>query len=92
LDNDKSFAAYALVLIAGVASVITATVHAGVTSLPSPLVFLEHVALGLTMRASYKAIGGWNWADWSFTSEAAGRAVADTGYYPTPSGTANAQG
>ena len=69
MQNDKAFAVAAVALIAGLASVLTASVLAGFASLPSPLVFLEHVGMGLLMRASYKAIGGWNWADWTLTSE-----------------------
>ena len=47
LDNDKSFAVYALILLTGVVSVLTATVLSGITRVPPPLVFLEHVAMGL---------------------------------------------
>jgi hypothetical protein len=65
LDNDKMFAAYLLILITGVTSTLATSVMAGFASLPSPLVFLEHVALGLAIRASYKSIGGFDWADWS---------------------------
>lgn len=69
MDNDKLFAAYALILISGVVSTITASVMAGFASLPTALVFFEHVALGVAMRASYKFIGGFDWADWSFTRD-----------------------
>ena len=87
MDNDKTFAAYALILIAGVASVITSSVLAGFATLPTPTVFLEHVALGLMMRASYKTIGGFDWADWSFGSERADAATAASDFAP-PSGSA----
>jgi hypothetical protein len=90
LDTNKAFAAYALVLIAGVGSVLTASVLAGVTSLPSPLGFVEHVALGLMVRAAYKSIGGFDWADWSITCEPAGEAIAGTGFLASSSGTASA--
>jgi hypothetical protein len=80
LDNDKVFTGYALILIAGVASVITSSVLAGFASLPTPAVFLEHVALGLMMRASYKTIGGFDWADWSFTRD---RAPAEAEFAPS---------
>lgn len=91
MDNDKTFAAYALILIAGVASVITSSVLAGFASLPTPVVFLEHVALGLMMRASYKTIGGFDWADWSFGSDETAGTVAANDFVP-PSGTAAQQG
>ena len=92
MDNDKALAGYALILIAGVASVLTASVLAGVTRLPSPVVFMEHVALGLMIRAAYKSLGGWNCADWSFTSEPAGEAAAAKAFPSPSSTTANAEG
>ena len=92
MHNDKSFAAYALILLAAVASVLTATVLAGITRVPPPLVFLEHVAMGLLIRAAYKSTGGWNWADWSVGNERAGAAIAATGYPSISGSTANAEG
>ena len=61
MDNDRVFAAYSLILIAGVASVITASVLAGVATLPTVGVFLEHILLSLLFRAAYKSIGGFDW-------------------------------
>ena len=61
MNNDKVFAAYALILVSGVASVITASVMASVAVLPSLAVFLEHLALSLLFRAAYKSIGGFDW-------------------------------
>ena len=88
MQNDKAFAVAAIVLFAGLASVLTASVLAGFATLPAPLLFLEHVAMGLGMRASYKFIGGWNWADWTLTSEPT--AEVDAPILPT--GTAGAEG
>ena len=88
MQNDKVFAVAAIVLFAGLASVLTTSVLAGFAALPSPLVFLEHVAMGLLMRASYKSIGGWNWADWTLTSEPAKEFEAPA----LPTGTAGAEG
>jgi hypothetical protein len=85
VDNDKAFAGYALILIAGLASLLTASVLGGIVHLPATSVFLEHVALGLAMRASYKSIGGWDWADWSVGSEPAGAARVARGLR-SPSG------
>ena len=76
MDNDRAFAAYAITLFAVIASALTASVLAGFATAPSPLVFLEHVALGLAIRASYKSIGGFDWADWSVFSD--DMAAADT--------------
>jgi hypothetical protein len=88
VQNDKAFAVAATVLFAGLASVLTASVLVGFAALPAPLVFLEHVAMGLAMRASYKFIGGWNWADWTLTSEPASEFEAPV----LPTGTAGAEG
>jgi hypothetical protein len=88
VQNDKAFAVAATLLFAGLASVLTASVLAGFAALPAPLVFLEHVALGLAMRASYKFIGGWNWADWTLTSEP----IAEIDRPLLPTGTAGAEG
>ena len=88
MQNDKAFAAAAIVLFAGLASVLTASVLAGFAMLPAPLLFLEHVAMGVAMRAAYKFIGGWNWADWTLTSEP----TAEFDLPVLPSGTAGAEG
>jgi hypothetical protein len=61
MNNDRIFAAYTVLLIAGVASVITASVMAGVAALPTFVVFLEHILLSLAFRAAYKSIGGFEW-------------------------------
>ena len=61
MDNDKIFTAYALLLISGVASVITASVLAGIATVPTFGVFVEHVALSLTFRGMYKSFGGFDW-------------------------------
>ena len=61
MDNDKIFAAYAVLLISGVASVITASVLSGIATVPTVGVFIEHVALSLTFRGMYKSFGGFDW-------------------------------
>ncbi len=61
MQNDRAFAIYALIVVSGVASVITASVMAGIATLPTPLVFAEHIALSLLFRASYKSFGGFDW-------------------------------
>jgi hypothetical protein len=76
LDNDKAFAAYALILFLGVICMLTAAVTVlGTGTWPTPLHLAEHVTLGLAMRASYKWIGGWNPADWSVAGDGAGAAA-----------------
>ena len=83
LDPKHRFTGYALTLLTAVGSLLTATVLAGISSLPSPLTFLEHVALGLSIRFSYKWVGGFDWADWSFGSDATGEGLAAAGYART---------
>jgi hypothetical protein len=61
VDNDRIFAAYAVLLVAGVASVITTSVITGVAALPSAGVFLEHVAMSFGFRAAYKSLDGFDW-------------------------------
>lgn len=58
MENDKLFSLYAFTLLAGVASVATASVMAGFGALPSLGVFAEHLALSLTVRGAYHSFGG----------------------------------
>jgi hypothetical protein len=76
LDNDKAFAIYALALLAGLASLLAASLVAGFATLPSPLSFFEHVSLGLALRAAYKGIGGFSWDDWSLLGDRVGQATS----------------
>ena len=68
MGNDKVFAAFAVIIFAGVASVITASIVTGIAAVPSPVSFLEHLALSFGFRAAYKSLGGMSWDDWSITS------------------------
>ena len=61
MDNDRFFMFYALTLIAGVTSCITACVIAGVATLPSLGMFVEHLALSLAFRGAYKSFAGFDW-------------------------------
>ena len=61
MDNDRIFAAYTLSLVAAVASMITASILAGFTTLPTAGVFIEHLVMSLGLRAAYKSIGGFEW-------------------------------
>jgi hypothetical protein len=58
VENDKLFSLYAFTLLAGVASVATSSIMAGFASLPSLGVFVEHMALSLTVRGAYHSFGG----------------------------------
>lgn len=87
MENDKAFAVYALLLIAGIGSLITALLVAGIASLPSPIGFAEHVALSLAMRASYKSFAGWDPSEWALTSGRPRRPIAEIAPFPSSEGT-----
>ena len=78
MNNDKAFIVYALTLAAGFASVITASVIAGFTTLPTTGVFLSHLAMSLSVRLAYKSFGGFDWI--YRAAEIAGMITA----HPTP--------
>ena len=59
--NDKKFAAYAFLLVAGTACVLTMAVTAGGASFPPVVYMIEHLALALAIRASYKTFDGPAW-------------------------------
>jgi len=58
VESNRAFGIYAAILAGGILSVITASVMAGVTALPSLLTFVEHVGLSLLFRAAYKSFDG----------------------------------
>ena len=55
MQNDKAFTIFAVALVAGVLSVITASVTAGIATMPTLFTFVEHLALSLTFRWAYKS-------------------------------------
>ena len=55
MDNDRIFTIYAVGLIAAVASVITASLMAGLATLPSPLLFAQEYGLALLIRGASKS-------------------------------------
>jgi len=59
--DDKVFTAYALLLIAGTASVLTFAVVAQGGSFPPAVYMLEHLLMALALRASYKSFDGPAW-------------------------------
>lgn len=65
MENDKYFSIYAFTILGGLAAVVSASLSAGFTTLPSAWVFLEHIVLSLTVRAAYKSFG-WDWGLWTF--------------------------
>ncbi len=65
MNNDKAFTIFALVLFAGVTSVMVACLSNGAPSLPGPVQILEHMCLSFGFRAAYKnGIGGGGWEEW----------------------------
>jgi len=58
---DRKFAAYAFVLIAGTACVLTLAVVAAGGSFPPLVYMIEHLALALALRAAYKSFDGPAW-------------------------------
>ncbi len=59
--NDKAFTAYALLLIAGTAAVLTFAVVAQGGSFPPVVYMIEHLLMALALRASYKCFDGPAW-------------------------------
>jgi hypothetical protein len=76
VSNDKAFATWAALIIAGAGLLLTTLVTTGVATLPSLGSFLDHVVLGLGVRFAYKWVGGFDWADWSVLGDAAEATVA----------------
>lgn len=70
MDNDKAFAVYVLLMVGGLLSLLTALTLSGSASVPPLPGLLGHFAMGLGIRAAYKWVGGWDWADWSITGDA----------------------
>jgi hypothetical protein len=58
VDNNKAFGIYVAVLVGALLSVISSSVIAGVTTLPTFLVFIEHVGMSLLFRAAYHSFDG----------------------------------
>ena len=84
MGNDRLFIAYVLTLTAGLASILTASVMAGIATLPSPLVLLEHLVLSFGIRATYKWVGGFSWDDWSLTAGRIAEVPAGAATLPLP--------
>jgi len=65
MENDKYFSIYAFTILGALAAVITTSLQAGFTTMPSAFVFIEHIAMSLIVRAAYKSFG-WDWGSWTF--------------------------
>jgi hypothetical protein len=71
MSNDKAFTFFAVALVAAVLSVLTASVMAGVASVPTPLSFVEHLFFTVGFRAAYKSLDGPVWAPYPSAREEA---------------------
>jgi hypothetical protein len=58
MENDKVFIAYAMALILGISIVVTTMIWIGTGHFPAVAFVIEHVSLGLLIRASYKSFDG----------------------------------
>lgn len=58
MQNDKVFIAYALALVAGIGSVLAFVLTTSASHVPQPWYLVEHVTLGLVIRAYYKSFDG----------------------------------
>jgi len=56
MNNDRVFSFYAATLIAGVLSVVTASVMAGYAAVPGVIGFVSHWILSLGFRAAYNSL------------------------------------
>ena len=65
MENDKYFSIYAFTILGALAAVISTSLQAGFTTMPSAWVFIEHIAMSLCVRAAYKSFG-WDWGFWTF--------------------------
>ena len=67
MSNNKAFAGYVVFLVSGASLLIGSLILAGIASVPPLTTFLTDVTMGLCIRAAYKQIGGWDWAEWSWS-------------------------
>ena len=58
MESNRAFGIYVAVLVGALLSVITTTVMAGVTTLPTFLTLVEHVSLSLLFRGAYHSFAG----------------------------------
>ena len=58
MQNDKAFIVYAMALVVGISTLLAFVLGTGASALPTPLYLIEHVTLGLGIRAYYKSFDG----------------------------------
>lgn len=58
--NDKAFGIFAISLVAAIGSLFSLAVWTGIASVPPIAFIVEHVALAVALRSSYKTLDGSN--------------------------------
>ena len=91
MHNDNAFAGWVLLVVGGAILLLTTLLLTGVATMPPLLTIAVDVALGLSVRAAYKWVGGFDWADWSIAGDSAGVLESDERHAP-PGATAGAMG
>ena len=92
MHDNKAFAAWVLLVIGGAGTLLLCLLLTGVAELPPLLNIVADVALGLSVRAAYKWVGGFEWADWSIAGDATGEAIALGDLHEQPGAAAGAMG
>ena len=80
MSSDRAFAIFTLVLVGGLAALLTTLMQSESAIVPTPVSFIEHVAISLAFRFAYKWIGGGDVSEWIpafITDGDVGGAVAD---------------
>lgn len=80
MQSDRAFAVFTLVLVGGLATVLALLFQSPNAIVPTPVGFIEHIAISLSFRFAYKWIGGGDASDWIpafITDGDIGSAVAD---------------
>lgn len=92
MHDNKAFATWATLVIAGSAALVMFIVQVLGAQLPPFSTIAEHVAMGLCVRAAYKYTGGFDWADWSIAGDPVDVVAAEEGVHAHPGATAGAMG
>ena len=80
MQSDRVFAVFTLALVGGLAILLTLLFQSENAIVPTPVGFIEHIAISLSFRFAYKWIGGSDASEWIpafITDGDIGGAVAD---------------
>jgi len=67
LYDNRAFAGWVVFVVGGAAILFASLVLTGVAVMPPLATFVKDVAMGLGIRAAYKQVGGWDWAEWAWS-------------------------